>query len=89
MTQFGETAQIYRRPADLRSAQVFSDPPINTAGVVKQGDRFSLNETVAWPAEGSRRGLAGRPLHRRHPAPSHQPDGHGPGRRARSAARSW
>ena len=48
VTQFGDTASVYRKPADLRSAQVFSDPPINTADVAKQGDRLILNERVQW-----------------------------------------
>ena len=33
ITQFGPTAETYRRPSDLITAQVFSDPPINTAPV--------------------------------------------------------
>ena len=36
----GPTAEIYRRPRDLISAQVFSDPPINTAAVIKRGDEI-------------------------------------------------
>ncbi len=31
VTQFGKTSEIYRKPRDLVSASVFSDPPINTA----------------------------------------------------------
>jgi glycerol transport system ATP-binding protein len=31
VTQFGPTAELYRRPADILTAGVFSDPPINTA----------------------------------------------------------
>jgi len=57
VSQYGETASVYRRPVDLRSARVFSDPPINTAQVAKQGDRFVLNERIAWPADEERRGL--------------------------------
>jgi glycerol transport system ATP-binding protein len=38
-------------------ALLFSDPPINTAQVAKQGDRFVLNERIAWPADDERRGL--------------------------------
>ena len=30
VTQFGPTAQVYRRPHDLVTARVFSDPPLNT-----------------------------------------------------------
>jgi glycerol transport system ATP-binding protein len=58
VTQFGETAKVYREPADLISAMVFSDPPINSATVTKRGDRFVLNEQVSWLAEGSQQGLA-------------------------------
>ncbi|MCK4868235.1 MAG: ABC transporter ATP-binding protein, partial [Alphaproteobacteria bacterium] len=46
VTQFGETATVYRQPLDLVSAMVFSDPPINSAPVTKQGDRFVLNDRV-------------------------------------------
>ncbi|HEX9768556.1 MAG TPA: ABC transporter ATP-binding protein [Kiloniellales bacterium] len=57
VTQFGETASVYRRPVDLRSARVFSDPPINTTRVAKQGDRFVLNDRIAWPADDKRRAM--------------------------------
>ena len=53
VTQFGETAAVYRQPLDLCSAQVFSDPPINTASVVKRGDSFALNDLVSWKATGT------------------------------------
>ncbi|MEM7222973.1 MAG: ABC transporter ATP-binding protein [Pseudomonadota bacterium] len=59
--QFGETAKTYRRPADLRSAQVFSDPPMNTAQVAKRGDRFTLDGGVGWPVEGDRQSLPDGP----------------------------
>ena len=58
ITQYGPTGGVYRSPNDLRTARVFSDPPINTADVVKQGDRIRLSERVAWMADGSLRGLA-------------------------------
>jgi len=48
VTQFGKTDEIYRAPANLKSAQVFSDPPINTASVTKQANRIILNDTVSW-----------------------------------------
>jgi len=54
ITQFGPTAEIYRRPAGLRTAKVFSDPPINTAGVTKEGARFIFNDRVGWNAQGAR-----------------------------------
>jgi glycerol transport system ATP-binding protein len=58
ITQFGPTADVYRRPADLRTAQVFSNPPINTASVVKDGGEIVLNGGVRWPAGAAMRGHA-------------------------------
>ena len=49
VTQFGKTSHIYRQPENLRSAKVFSDPPINTASIIKKGSRIALNDTVSWP----------------------------------------
>jgi glycerol transport system ATP-binding protein len=49
ITQFGPTATVYRQPADVLTAQVFSDPPINTAPITKQGARVTLSPDVAWP----------------------------------------
>ncbi len=57
VTQFGPTAEIYRRPSDLLSAQVFSDPPINTARVSKQGERLVLGEGISWRAGAAERAL--------------------------------
>lgn len=37
VTQFGATADIYRNPVNLTAAEVFSDPPINTARIEKKG----------------------------------------------------
>ena len=50
VVDFGITSAIYRRPATLTSARVFSEPPINTAHVVKKGDRIILNDEVQWTA---------------------------------------
>ena len=50
VTQFGPTAQIYRRPADLITARVFSDPPINTADVIKEGDQILIGDQIRLPA---------------------------------------
>jgi glycerol transport system ATP-binding protein len=49
VTQFGPTSDMYRRPRDLVSAQVFSDPPINTARVEKRGGTLRLFGTTSWP----------------------------------------
>jgi glycerol transport system ATP-binding protein len=52
VTQFGPTPTVYRRPVDLTTARVFSDPPINTAQVVKSGDSVRLGGTVQFPVRG-------------------------------------
>ena len=49
VTQFGPTAEIYRRPADLISARVFSDPPINTALVTKRGGEILIGDAIRLP----------------------------------------
>lgn len=50
VTQFGPTGDLYRRPDDLISAQVFSEPPINVAPVHKAGATIQLNDSVTWTA---------------------------------------
>ena len=50
ITQFGPTGDLYRKPDDLVSAQVFSEPPINTAQVTKVGNDIRLGDGVAWTA---------------------------------------
>lgn len=42
VTQFGRTPDVYRRPQDLTTAQVFSDPPMNVMPIEKRGDRITL-----------------------------------------------
>lgn len=61
VTQFGPTANLYRQPGDLLSAQVFSDPPINVATVRKRGARFQLGDHVSWPAPKQHKALADGP----------------------------
>lgn len=51
VVQFGPTSDIYARPVSLRSAQVFSEPPINITNVTKSGDRISLGDGVYWKAK--------------------------------------
>ncbi len=58
VTQFGPTADIYRAPQDLISAAVFSNPPINSATIKKQGEHAVLNNTTRWPLTGDALGLA-------------------------------
>ncbi len=52
VTQFGPTGDVYRKPDDLVTADVFSDPPINTAQVTKTGDDIMLSDDIRWPAKG-------------------------------------
>lgn len=61
VTQFGDTAEIYRNPENVSAASVFSDPPINTAEVVKQGDSIRLNAGVVWRASENAAGLQDGP----------------------------
>jgi glycerol transport system ATP-binding protein len=58
VTQFGPTPAVYRRPDDLTTAQVFSDPPMNIIEIDKRGGSVRLpnGETVA--AAGLLAGLA-------------------------------
>jgi glycerol transport system ATP-binding protein len=51
ITQFGPTSGIYRKPSDLTSARVFSDPPMNTAKVIKQGEEITLENRVTWRSQ--------------------------------------
>lgn len=57
VTQFGLTGEIYRKPHDLITAQVFSEPPINVAQITKRGNDFSLPGSVSWKATGKLQNL--------------------------------
>ena len=57
ITQYGPTSAVYRHPVDLTTARAFSDPPINTAPVVKRGGRFELGALASWPVPGPLAGL--------------------------------
>jgi glycerol transport system ATP-binding protein len=57
VTQFGPTSEIYRRPSDLLSAQVFSDPPLNTGAVTKRSSEIMLGPDISWHATGAARQL--------------------------------
>ncbi len=61
VTQFGPTAEIYRNPNDLTSADVFSDPPINSAPLTKTGDMARLAGGVEWRLSGPAAALADGP----------------------------
>ncbi len=54
ITQFGPTGEIYRHPVDKLTASVFSDPPINTIRVTKQGEQFAIADNgTGWDARGA------------------------------------
>ena len=58
ITQFGPTHDVYRRPVDLTTAQVFSDPPINTAPAIKRGARMDISNVAGWNVGGELASLA-------------------------------
>ena len=49
ITQFGPTSSSYRRPQDLVTAQVFSEPPMNTAKIEKRGASIFIFDNQKWP----------------------------------------
>jgi glycerol transport system ATP-binding protein len=57
VTQYGPCTRVYREPADLTSARVFSDPPINIAAARKQGEQIVLDDGVRWNAPAALRAL--------------------------------
>jgi glycerol transport system ATP-binding protein len=52
VTQFGPTPQVYRQPADMTTARVFSDPPMNFVSCFKKGHRLNFGDTANAPADG-------------------------------------
>ena len=58
ITQFGPTSTVYRRPADLVTAQVFSEPPMNTAAISKRGKDIIIFGNTKWPAGRAEKNLA-------------------------------
>jgi len=57
LAQFGRTPDVYRRPANITSARVFSDPPLNTMRVHKRGAQVVLDTGDAAAARGVLAGL--------------------------------
>ena len=49
VTQYGETIEVYRRPADLLTAKTFADPPLNTIGMTKTGQGLHIDAQQAIP----------------------------------------
>ncbi|WP_022729137.1 ABC transporter ATP-binding protein [Fodinicurvata sediminis] len=57
VTQFGPTLDVYRRPHDLLTAQVFSDPPMNLMQVQLAGGQLQLADGQHMPVAGLLQGL--------------------------------
>ena len=53
VTQFGPTPQVYRQPADMTTARVFSDPPMNFVSCFKDGHRINFGDHANAPADGA------------------------------------
>ena len=58
VTQFGPTIDVFRSPNSLLTAQVFSDPPLNTIPVAKSDGQVRRGEALAIPATGTLEALA-------------------------------
>lgn len=52
ITQFGPTPEVYRRPVDMETARVFSDPPMNFLQISKTGGRIMFGEGQSAAATG-------------------------------------
>jgi glycerol transport system ATP-binding protein len=50
MTQIGPTPAVYRRPANIDAARVFSDPPLNEMAVTRQGGEVTVPGGRRMPA---------------------------------------
>lgn len=52
VTQFSRTIEVYRRPVDIVTAEIFADPPLNTIEVIKAGGAFTRADqaVIAVPA---------------------------------------
>jgi glycerol transport system ATP-binding protein len=59
VTQFGPTAEVYRRPVDATTARVFSDPPMNFLRLLREDGRLRTAGGEPVPALGRLAGLAG------------------------------
>ena len=58
VSQFGTTAELYRKPESLTAARVFSDPPINSAAITKSGHQATMSTGVSWTLDGAAAELA-------------------------------
>src|SRR5262245_26564306 len=58
VTQFGATAQVYRRPQDLATARTFSDPPLNELKAEKRAQLVTLETGTRFGAIGAFSGVS-------------------------------
>ncbi len=49
VVQYGKTTDIYRNPANLTSAKIFSHPPLNITRIVKSNNWITLPGVADWP----------------------------------------
>jgi glycerol transport system ATP-binding protein len=56
--QTGSTGMVYRHPATLKVAEVFSDPPINYLKGTIQGDTARIGQHIEFPIEDYMKGLS-------------------------------
>jgi glycerol transport system ATP-binding protein len=56
--QMGPTAEVYRRPVNLRVAQIFSDPPINIIKGRVHEQQVHLGGSIRWSLDGHMAHLA-------------------------------
>jgi len=53
LTQFGPSTQVYREPVDARTAQLYSDPPMNFVKVHKRGHEIQFPNGIGVRASGA------------------------------------
>ncbi|MGO4669270.1 ABC transporter ATP-binding protein [Bosea sp. 2RAB26] len=77
VTQHGRSAEVYRRPLDLTTARIFSDPPLNLLPVTKRAGDILLPGGAAARATGALAGLTDGEYQlgfRAHQLTLHRPD---------------
>jgi glycerol transport system ATP-binding protein len=57
VTQIGATPLVYRKPANIDAARVFSDPPLNEMSVTKSGRQVTLSDARALASDALLAGL--------------------------------
>ncbi|UWU13562.1 ABC transporter ATP-binding protein [Rhizobium sullae] len=62
VTQFGSTISIYRRPADLVTAKIFADPPLNFITVSKTGASLQHDDQIGIPVPAHLAAIADGPV---------------------------